>query len=75
MDAAGDDKIVEVVSQKTETGAQIRFRRLGGLVAAPLDRFPAERERNLLNLLRAELMISAENNEFVVELAADINRD
>ena len=75
MDAAGDDKIVEVVSQKTETGAQIRFRRLGGLAEAPLDTFPAERERNLLNLLRAEFMISAENNEFVVELAADINRD
>ena len=75
MDAAGDDKIVELATQKTETGAQIRFRRLEGLANAPLDTFPAEREKNLLNMLRADLTVNAENNEFVVKLAADIDRD
>jgi hypothetical protein len=40
-----------------------------------LDTFPTERERNLLNLLKAELVVSAESNEFIVNLAADIDRD
>ena len=75
MDVAGDDKTVELVTQKTETGAQIQFKRLKRLAKAPLDRFPAERDRNLLNMLRADLVVDAENNEFVVKLAGDFNRD
>jgi C4-dicarboxylate-specific signal transduction histidine kinase len=75
MDTAGDDKMVELATQKTETGAQIHFRRLEGLAKAPLDTFPAERERNLLNMLRADLVVNAGNNEFVVNLPGDINRD
>jgi C4-dicarboxylate-specific signal transduction histidine kinase len=75
MEATGNGKIVELVTQKTETGAQIRFGRLEGLAKAPLDTFPAERERNLLNMLRADLVVNAENNEFVVKLPGDISRD
>ena len=75
MNVAGDDKIVDLSAQKTETGAQIQFRRVTGLSKAPLDTFPAERERNLLNMLRADLVVNAENNEFVVKLPGDISRD
>jgi len=75
MDAAGDRKIVELATQKTETGAQIRFRGLEGLEQLPLDTFPAERERNLLNILGAELVVDTKNDEFVVKLAADIDKD
>ena len=74
MDAAADDKIVELSIQKTETGAQIQFRRLEGLAKAPLDKFPAEREKNLLSMLGADLVIDAENNEVVVKLIENINR-
>lgn len=74
VNAAGDDKIVEVAIQKTETGAQIQFRRLAGLAEAPLGAFPAERERNLLHMLGAELALDTQNNEFVIKLAPDIDK-
>jgi C4-dicarboxylate-specific signal transduction histidine kinase len=75
MDAAGEDKIVELVTQKTEAGIQVFFKRLGGLAGAPLKPFPAEPEKRLLDLLRAELEVSAENQEIVIRLAGDIDRD
>ena len=74
MDAAGDDKIVELTTLKTEAGAQIQFRRLEGLAKASLDTFPAERERNLLNILDAELAVDIDNNELVVRLNEDTNK-
>lgn len=75
MDAAGEDEIVELVTQKTEAGIQVFFKRLGGLAEAPLKPFPAEPEKRLLDLLRAELEVSAENQEIVIRLAGDIDRD
>ena len=72
--AAGDDKIVELAILKTENGAQIQFRRLTGLTEAPLDAFPAERERNLINVLRAELAVDGKNNELVINLATDVDK-
>jgi C4-dicarboxylate-specific signal transduction histidine kinase len=75
MDAAGDDKIVELATQKTETGANIQFRRLKGLAQSPLDKFPADRERRLLDKLRAEFVVKVESKELVVQLATDIDRD
>jgi C4-dicarboxylate-specific signal transduction histidine kinase len=75
MDAAGEDKIIELVTQKTEAGIQVFFKRLGGLAGAPLKPFPAEPEKRLLDLLRAELEVSAENQEIVIRLAGDIDRD
>ena len=68
MDAAGDDKIVELYTKKTETGAHFQFRRLERLATAPLDKFPSELEKNLLNILGADLVIDAENNEFIIKL-------
>ncbi len=75
MDAAGEDEIVELVTQKTEAGIQVFFKRLGGLAEAPLKAFPAEPEKRLLDLLRAELEVSAENQEIVIRLAGGIDRD
>jgi C4-dicarboxylate-specific signal transduction histidine kinase len=74
MDAAGEDKIVELVTQKTEAGIQVFFKRLGGLAGAPLKLFPAEHEKGLFDLLRAELEVSAGSQEIVVRFAEDIDR-
>jgi C4-dicarboxylate-specific signal transduction histidine kinase len=69
MDAAGEDKIVELVTQKTEAGIQVFFKRLAGLAGAPLKPFPAEPEKRLRDLLGAELEVSAENQEIVISIA------
>ncbi len=75
MDTAGEDKIVELVTQKTETGIEVFFKRLGGLTGAPLKPFPAEPEKDLCDLLSAELEVSTGNQEIVVRIAEDIDRD
>jgi len=75
MDATGDRRIVELTIQQAGSGAQMRFRGLQGLAQAPLDTFPAERERNLLNMLGAELVVDIKKDEFAVKLAADIDKD
>jgi C4-dicarboxylate-specific signal transduction histidine kinase len=74
MDAAGEDKIVELVTQKTEGGIQVFFKHLGGLAGAPLKPFPAEHEKGLFDLLRAELEVSTGNQEIVVKFTEDIDR-
>ena len=75
MDAAGEDKIVELVPQNTETGIEIFFKRLGGLAGTPVKPFPAEPEKGLCDLLHTELEVSTGNQEVVVRIAADIDRD
>ena len=75
MDAAGEDKIVELVPRNTETGIEVFFKRLGGLAEAPLKPFPAEPEKGLCDLLRTELEVSTGNQEIVVRIAEDIDRD
>ena len=75
MDAAGEDKIVELVTRKTETGVEVFFKCLGGLAGAPLKPFPAQPEKGLCDLLGAELEVSTGNREIVVRIAGDIDRD
>ena len=75
MDAAGEDKIVELVPRNTETGIDVFFKHLGGLAGAPLKPFPAETEKGLCDLLGAELEVSTGNREIVVRIAGDIDRD
>ena len=75
MDAAGEDKIVELVTQKTETGIQVFFKGLGGLAGARLKPFPAEPEKALCGLLGAEVEASSGDQEIVVRIAEDNNRD
>ena len=73
MDAAGEDKIVGLVARKTETGIPVFFKDLGGLAGAPLNHFPAEREKDLCGLLGAGLEVSIENREIDVRFAEDID--
>jgi C4-dicarboxylate-specific signal transduction histidine kinase len=75
MDAAGEDKIVELVTQKTEAGIQVFFKGLGGLAGAPLKPFPAEHEKGLCDLLGAELEVSTGNQEIVVRISESIDRN
>ena len=68
MSAGGDEKQVELVAEETEGDVRIRFRRLAGLTEALLDSFTSEREKNLLELLSAELTVEPERNEIVIEM-------
>jgi len=75
MTAAGDDKVIELVTQKADAGIQIRFKRVACLAEGALQPFPAEREKHLLDLLKAELEVSTGNQEIVVRIAEDIQKD
>ena len=68
MSAAGDEKQLELVAAETEDGARIQFQRLAGLTDVLGDAFPSEREKNLLEMLAAELTVDAERQELVLEL-------
>jgi signal transduction histidine kinase len=72
MGAAGDDKVVELVTQKADANIQIRFKRIDCLAKAALQLFPTEREKRLLELLKAELEVSSENREILVKLAEEV---
>jgi signal transduction histidine kinase len=75
MDATGEDKIVELFTQKTEAGIQVFFKGLGGLTGVALKPFPAEPEQGLCDLLGAKLEVSPGNREIVVRIAEDMDRD
>jgi C4-dicarboxylate-specific signal transduction histidine kinase len=75
MDAAGEEKMVELVTQNTEAGIQVFFKGLGGLTGAPLKLFPAEPEKGLCGLIGAELEVSPGKREIVVRIAEDIDID
>ncbi len=74
IDAAGADKRVELVTQKTEEGADVFFKGLGGLAGIPVKPFTAEHKRGLCELLGAELEVRAGKQEMVVRFAENINR-
>jgi signal transduction histidine kinase len=73
--AAGEDKIVELIPQKTAAGIQVFFKGLGGLTDAPLKSFPVELEKGLFDLLRAELEVIAGKQEIIVTIGEGIKRD
>jgi C4-dicarboxylate-specific signal transduction histidine kinase len=73
MDAANKDKIVELVTQKSDTDIQICFRGLDGLAGPPVREFPAEPEKDLCDLLGAGLNINSANREIVVKLSGGID--
>jgi len=75
MDSAGKDKIVELVAQKTEAAVQVFFKHLSGLGSDALKRFPAEPEKNLCDLLGAELKVNAGDREIIVRIAEDIENN
>ncbi len=73
MSAAGDEKQVEVAVQAVQDGIRIRFGGLGGLSDALVETFPSDRARNLLGMLAADLTVSNDRQEIVLELGKDIS--
>jgi C4-dicarboxylate-specific signal transduction histidine kinase len=73
MDAAGAGNTIDIITVKTENGAQIRFMQVEDLAKAPLDKFPTEREKALLDLLKADLSADVEVGELVITLPRDID--
>lgn len=71
MDAAGEGKAVNLITEETKDGPRIRFTRLQGLAEAPRDIFPAERENALLGSLQAELSADLGAGELVLSLGKD----
>jgi signal transduction histidine kinase len=69
MDAAGGDKVVDLVTEKADAGIQIRFKRVDCPAEVSLRPFPAEREKRLLDLLKAKLEVSTVNREILVKLS------
>ena len=68
MSASGDEKRVELVVEETENSVLIRFRRLAGLSEALLETFPSEREKNLLDVLEADLTVEHGREEIALRL-------
>jgi signal transduction histidine kinase len=68
MSAGGDEKQIELVAEETDSSVRIRFRRLADLSAALTDTFPSDREKNLLEMLAADLKVEPERNEIVIEM-------
>lgn len=73
MDATGEGKTVGLMAEKTENGARIRLTKLKGLIEATTDTFPGDREKALLEVLKAELTADIETEEVVITLLRDIN--
>ena len=72
MDAAGSGKAVGLNARKTDTGAQIRFMGLKTLGEVLTGEFPGEKEKPLLELLKAEIEIEQERGEIMLNLPGDI---
>ena len=72
MDAVGEGNTIDIISEKTETGAQIRIRQIKSL-ARTVDKFPAERETALLDALKSDLAADVGTGELVITLPRDIN--
>jgi hypothetical protein len=72
MEVSGEEKKVGLVTEKTETGARVRFTQLNRLTARQSDRFPTEREKALLRALKARLAFDVEGGEIVLSLPDSI---
>jgi len=75
MTASGDKKHLELAVEETENSVQIRFRRLTGLTEALLETFPSDRERNLLDVVKADLKIEPGREEIALQLLKNIDND
>ena len=73
MSASADEKLLELVVEETENSVRIRFRRLAGLTEALLDTFPSDREKNLLDVLAADLTSEPGSEEIVLRLSRSID--
>ena len=68
MEVPGEEKKVGLVTEKTETGARVRFTQLKDPIARPSERFPTEREKALLGALKARLAFDVEAGEIILSL-------
>lgn len=73
MDAAGEGNTIDIVTLETEHGAQIRFMKMKDLAKALPDKLPAEREKALLDVLRADLSIDSGVETIVINLPREID--
>ncbi len=69
MSASGDEKRIELVVEPAQNSVRIRFRRLAGLTAVMLETFPSDQEKNLLDMLEAELIVEQDRKEVVIHLS------
>lgn len=74
MDAAGSGKAVGLSARKADTGAQIGFTGLKTLGEVLTGEFPGEKEKPLLELLKAEIEIEQERGEIMLNLPGDMAR-
>ena len=72
MAASGDIERVELITEKTKNGANIRFTQLAGLSVTPKQTFPSEREKYLLALLAADMTLDAGRGEILLKLPENI---
>jgi C4-dicarboxylate-specific signal transduction histidine kinase len=68
MSATGNAKQIVLSAEAAQGGVRIRFRGLAGLSPVLLDAFPSDRERDLLEMLGAELTAELESEEMVLAL-------
>ncbi len=73
MYGAGKKKTVGLSAEKTELGAKLRFTQLEGLADAPIETFPGEREKALLEILNGEVTTDIGTQEIVLTLPGDLN--
>ena len=73
MNAAGEDKRVELTTRKTADGIEVFFKGLGGLAGAALKPFQTEPEKDLCKLLGAELEIRGGSQAMIVRFAEKNN--
>ena len=74
MDAAGGGKNIDLITEEKENSVLIRLTRLEGLAEAQTNTFPAEQEKALLGVLKAELVANVEAGELVISPSRDMGR-
>ncbi len=75
MEASDDIKQVELITEQTKNGANIRFTQLAGLSVTPKQTFPSKREKCLLDLLAADMAVDADRGEILLKLPENIGRN
>jgi signal transduction histidine kinase len=75
MAASSDIKQIELITEQTKNGANIRFTQLAGLSVSPKQTFPSERAKCLLGLLAADMAVDAGGGEILLKLPENIERN
>ncbi len=75
MAASSDIKQIELITEQTKNGANIRLTQLAGLSVSPKQTFPSERAKCLLGLLAADMAVDAGGGEILLKLPENIERN